>query len=147
MALETEPDVREAEAMLEALDGLGVPAWLSFTVDGGRTRAGQPLDEAFGLAAGHPDVIAIGVNCSAPSDATAAVAVAAGVTGKPVVVYPNSGEQWDARARRWIGPALEPTASVTRWIADGARLVGGCCRVTPAAIAGLAATVATTPKR
>ncbi len=145
LALETVPDVREAEAMLDALDGIGISAWLSYTVDGDRTRAGQPLADAFVLAADHPDVIAVGVNCSAPTDATAAVAVAAGVTGKPVVVYPNSGEQWDARARRWTGPALDPTASVTRWIADGARLVGGCCRVTPAAIAGLAATVVSTP--
>jgi S-methylmethionine-dependent homocysteine/selenocysteine methylase len=142
LALETVPDVREAEAMLDALEGTGVPAWLSYTVDGERTRAGQPLSDAFALAAGHPDIVAVGVNCSAPSDATAAVAVAAAVTGKPVVVYPNSGERWDARARQWTGPALDPTASAARWIADGARLVGGCCRVTPAAIAGLAATVA-----
>jgi homocysteine S-methyltransferase len=145
LALETVPDVREAEAMLDALEGIGIPAWLSYTVDGDRTRAGQPLADAFALAADHPDVIAVGVNCSAPSDATAAVAVAAEVTGKPVVVYPNSGEKWDARARRWFGPPMDPTNSVTRWLADGARLVGGCCRVTPAVIAGLAATVASTP--
>jgi homocysteine S-methyltransferase len=142
MALETVPDAREAEAMLDALEGIGVPVWLSYTVDGDRTRAGQPLTEAFALAAGNPNVIAVGVNCSAPSDATAAVAVAASVTGKPVIVYPNSGERWDAQARRWTGQAMQPTASAARWIADGARLVGGCCRVSPAAIAGLAAAVA-----
>ncbi len=146
MALETVPDAREAEAMLDALEGIGVPAWLSYTVDGDRTRAGQHLADAFALAADNPNVIAVGVNCSAPSDATAAVAVAASVTGKPVVVYPNSGERWDARARQWTGQAMQPTASVARWIDDGARLVGGCCRVTPAEIAGLAAAVAAIPE-
>jgi len=146
MALETVPDAREAEAMLDALEGIGVPAWLSYTVDGDRTRAGQPLADAFALAADNPNVIAVGVNCSDPSDATAAVAVAASVTGKPVVVYPNSGERWDARARQWTGQATRPTASVARWIGDGARLVGGCCRVTPAEIAGLAAAVAAIPQ-
>lgn len=145
LALETVPDVREAEAMLEALDGIGVPAWLSYTVAGDRTRAGQPLADAFALADGHPSIIAVGVNCTAPSDATEAVAVAAAVTDKPVIVYPNSGEQWDAQARRWTGDAVDATASVLRWLADGARLVGGCCRVTPAAIAGLAATIDTNP--
>ncbi len=138
LALETVPDVREAEAMLEALDGLDVPAWLSYTVDGDRTRAGQPLREAFALAEGRKNLIAVGVNCSAPVDATAAVAIAAETSGKPVVVYPNSGERWDARTRQWTGQAVDPTASIAHWTADGARLVGGCCRVSPATIAALA---------
>jgi homocysteine S-methyltransferase len=143
LALETVPDVREAEAMLHALDGLGVPAWLSYTVVGDRTRAGQPLPEAFALAAEHEGVIAVGVNCSAPADARDAVAVASDVTGKPVVVYPNSGESWDAKARQWTGGAQDPVAPVDRWLSDGARLVGGCCRVTPAAIRDIATAIGT----
>ena len=130
LACETVPDQREVEAILRALDGLGVPAWVSFTVAGGRTRAGQPLPEAFALAGTADVVLAVGVNCSSPADATAAVPVAA-ATGKPVVVYPNSGETWDARARRWTGPDQVGGLDGARWIADGARLVGGCCRVRP----------------
>jgi S-methylmethionine-dependent homocysteine/selenocysteine methylase len=141
-ALETVPDVLEAEAMLEALDGLGIAAWLSYTVDRGRTRAGQPLTEAFAVARGRCDIIAVGVNCSDPADATAAVTVAAEASGKPVVVYPNSGEYWDARTRQWTGRPVDPVASAARWVADGARLVGGCCRVSPAAIADLARALA-----
>jgi len=141
LACETIPDQREAEAILLALDGLGVPAWLSFTVAGGRTRAGQPLADAFGLAGAADSVLAVGVNCSSPADATAAVPVAAAAladgrsassrAGKPVVVYPNSGEAWDARARRWTGPDDVGELDGDRWIAAGARLVGGCCRVRP----------------
>jgi homocysteine S-methyltransferase len=145
LALETVPDLREAEALLTALDGLGVPAWLSYTIDGDRTRAGQPLAEAFALAAGHPGIVAVGVNCSSPADATAAVPVAARTAGLPVVVYPNSGERWDtreARGGRWVGEATDVAGLASRWIADGARLVGGCCRVGPKAIAAIARAVA-----
>ncbi|KUL61778.1 homocysteine methyltransferase [Streptomyces sp. NRRL S-1521] len=139
LALETVPDTDEARALLRAVRGLGVPAWLSYGVAGGRTRAGQPLDEAFALAAEADEVIAVGVNCCDPRDVEAAVAVARRVTGLPVVVYPNSGEAWDAGARAWRGPARFAPGMAARWRAAGARLIGGCCRVGPAAIAGLAA--------
>ncbi|MEV5311356.1 homocysteine S-methyltransferase [Streptomyces sp. NPDC052610] len=143
LALETVPDADEAAALLRAVRGLGVPAWMSYTVDGGRTRAGQPLEEAFALAADVDEVIAVGVNCCAPQDVDAAVATAARVTGKPVVVYPNSGETWDAGARAWKGRSTFTAAQVERWLAGGARLIGGCCRVGPRAIASIADTLRT----
>ncbi|MGW0084958.1 homocysteine S-methyltransferase [Streptomyces sp. NPDC003393] len=141
LALETVPDTVEAQALLRAVRGLGVPAWLSYTVDGPRTRAGQPLQEAFALAADAAEVMAVGVNCCAPEDADAAVTTAARVTGKPVVVYPNSGETWDADAGSWTGRSTFTPDLVARWQAHGARLIGGCCRVGPAAIADVARTL------
>ncbi|MFI2612250.1 homocysteine S-methyltransferase [Kitasatospora sp. NPDC018619] len=139
LALETVPDADEARALLALVRGLGVPAWLSYSVEGDRTRAGQPLAEAFALAAGVDEVVAVGVNCCTPQDADRAVAVAAEVTGKPVVVYPNSGESWDADRRDWRGGPTFRSARVGGWLADGARLVGGCCRVGTDGIAALAA--------
>ncbi|MFD8308838.1 homocysteine S-methyltransferase [Streptomyces sp. NPDC059690] len=139
LALETVPDADEARALLGVARGLGVPAWLSYTVEGDRTRAGQPLEEAFALAADVDEVIAVGVNCCAPQDVEGAVRAAARVTGKPVVVYPNSGEAWDAGARAWDGRSSFTPEEVTGWRAAGARLIGGCCRVGPEAIAGIAA--------
>ncbi|MBA4861601.1 homocysteine S-methyltransferase [Streptomyces sp. PSKA54] len=138
LALETVPDADEARALLRAVRGLGVPAWLSYSVAGDRTRAGQPLDEAFALAADADEVIAVGVNCCAPDDVEHAVETAARVTGKPVVVYPNSGEAWDAEARAWTGRSTYTTEQVTGWQRAGARLIGGCCRVGPDAITALA---------
>ena len=138
LALETVPDTDEAEALMTAIDGLGIPVWLSYSIRGGRTCAGQPLPEAFSVAAGVPAVAATGVNCSAPADVPAAVAVAAEVTGKPVIVYPNSGEQWDARRRAWTGRSGVSAGPVREWIAAGAGIVGGCCRVGPADIAQIA---------
>lgn len=141
LALETVPDAEEAEALLRAVRGLGVPVWLSYTAEGDRTRAGQPLEEAFALAADADDVIAVGVNCCAPQDVDGAIEVAARVTGLPVVVYPNSGESWDAEARAWRGRSTFTAAEVTGWRESGARLIGGCCRVGPEAISGIAETL------
>lgn len=138
LALETVPDAEEAAALLRAVRGLGVPAWLTYSVAGDRTRAGQPLEEAFALAAEADEVIAVGVNCCAPQDVEAAAATAARVTGKPVVVYPNSGETWDAEARAWTGRSTFTTGQVKGWQQAGARLIGGCCRVGPDGIAGIA---------
>ncbi|MFF4985349.1 homocysteine S-methyltransferase [Streptomyces sp. NPDC001046] len=141
LALETVPDTDEAAALLRAVRGLGVPAWLTYTVADGRTRAGQPLEEAFAPAAEAEEVIAVGVNCCAPQEVEAAAATAARVTGKPVVVYPNSGETWDARARSWSGEATFTPDRVRSWQQAGARLIGGCCRVGPETVRQIAGAV------
>lgn len=145
LALETVPDADEAEALLRAAEGTGVPVWLSYTISGEATRAGQPLDQALALAAGHDQVIAAGVNCCDPRDADRAVEIAAATTGKPVVVYPNSGEQWDATARDWRGGSTFDPSRVRYWRSAGARLIGGCCRVGPDRIAELARLIGTAP--
>ncbi|MEY9872389.1 homocysteine S-methyltransferase [Streptacidiphilus sp. MAP12-33] len=129
LAIETIPDVDEAVAVLDAVSGLDVPVWLSFSAAEGRTRAGQPLEEAFALARDNAQVIAVGVNCLAPEEAAEAVSLAAAAAGKPVVVYPNSGEGWDATARAWTGPATFSPTRVDAWLTAGALLLGGCCRV------------------
>lgn len=139
LALETVPDSDEGEAMLKAAEGAGVPVWLSYTIEGERTRAGQPLEEAFALAVGRAEVVAVGVNCCAPEDVADAVEMAVAVTGKPAVAYPNSGERWDADARRWHGGSAFDPGLAAGWQRSGARLIGGCCRVGPAAIAAVAA--------
>jgi len=138
LALETVPDVDEAEALVAVIGGLGIPAWLSYSVAGGRTRAGQRLSEAFAVAAAVPEVVAVGVNCCAPSEVPAAIAAAREVTGKPVIVYPNSGEEWDARRRAWAGRSGYSAGQPGQWIAAGAQIAGGCCRVRPADIAVIA---------
>ncbi|GAB3478797.1 hypothetical protein GCM10027521_13190 [Amycolatopsis cihanbeyliensis] len=139
LALETVPDVDEAAALLTAVEGLDVPAWLSYTISGDRTRAGQSLAEAFAVATGNDQVVAVGVNCCDPAEVPGAVAVAVQVTGKPVIAYPNSGEGWDPVARRWTGASRFTAAGASRWLAAGATIIGGCCRVRPADLAPLAA--------
>jgi homocysteine S-methyltransferase len=136
LALETVPDVDEAEALVDLVRAVGVPAWLSYTIQGTRTRAGQPLAEAFAVAADVDEIVAVGVNCCSPDDVLPAID-SASATGKPIIVYPNSGESWDGHA--WIGASRFSAALARQWMAAGARIVGGCCRVGPADIAAVAA--------
>jgi homocysteine S-methyltransferase len=139
LALETVPDVDEAEALVNLVRSVGVPAWLSYSIDGTRTRAGQPLAEAFAVAAGVDEIVAVGVNCCAPDDVLPAIGIAGrAAKGKPVIVYPNSGERWDGPRRAWLGPSRFSPGLAAQWIAAGARIVGGCCRVGPSDIAKLA---------
>jgi homocysteine S-methyltransferase len=142
LAVETIPCLAEVEALLAELDVLGMPAWLSMTCAGSRTRAGEAARDGFAMARDCDAVFAVGVNCVDPRDARDLVTLAVGASGKPAVVYPNSGETWDASARAWSGGSAFRPDDVTAWIEAGARLVGGCCRVTPSDIAALAALVA-----
>ena len=138
LALETIPCLAEAEALLEEIRALAVPAWLSMTCAAGRTRAGEPAEEAFAMAAGLDDIVAVGVNCVDSVEASDLVSTAAESSRKPALVYPNSGESWDARQRSWAGSATFGPEHAAVWVASGARLVGGCCRVGPSAIRQLA---------
>ncbi len=139
LAVETVPDLDEAAVLVELLDEIGLPAWLSYSIAGDRTRAGQPLPEAYAVTAGRTSLVAAGVNCSAPDDVLGAVRTATEVTGLPAVVYPNRGEEWDETRKAWSGGGAFDPALVPAWVAAGARLVGGCCRVGPADIGAVAA--------
>ncbi|MBL8776382.1 MAG: homocysteine S-methyltransferase [Acidimicrobiales bacterium] len=139
LAIETQPTLAEAEAVLEALDHQGPPLWLTFTcVAGARTAGGDDLVEAGGRVASHPRVAAVGVNCTAADDVADAL-VALADTGLPLVACPNAGGSWDAEARVWryAGTGALDPVRVAGWVAQGARLVGGCCGVGPDDIAAL----------
>jgi homocysteine S-methyltransferase len=145
LACETVPAAAEASALVAEAVSLGVPIWLSLTTvldaDGvPRTRRGEPAADVYALVAGVDQVVAVGVNCIAPSAVGPSLAAAASA-GKPLVAYPNSGEGWDAGTRRWTGTPGGFPADVPGWVAAGARLVGGCCRVRPDHIAAVAAMI------
>ncbi|MDP2774223.1 MAG: homocysteine S-methyltransferase [Nocardioides sp.] len=141
LAVETVPDLDEAVVLVSLLDELGLPAWFSYSVSDGETRAGQPLRAAYEVLAASTAVLAAGVNCSAPADVLTAVETAVSVTGKAGVAYPNRGEAWDAGSNSWTGQGSFELALATTWVDAGARMIGGCCRVGPADIERLARTL------
>ncbi|MCK2220730.1 homocysteine S-methyltransferase [Actinomadura sp. ATCC 31491] len=133
LACETIPSYPEARALARLLAGTsGVKAWVSFSCrDGERLNDGTPVREAAALFADDPRVVAVGANCTAPRHIPSLIARLSG--GLPVVVYPNSGESWDAGHRRWLGLAdpVEFGQAAAEWRRAGASMVGGCCRTTP----------------
>jgi homocysteine S-methyltransferase len=148
LACETIPVLEEARAYAVLLAGSpDARAWLSFTSpDGDHTSHGEPLAECARLADGVANVIAVGVNCVKPEVVAAAIRALKAGTSKPIVVYPNSGERWDAGDESWHGAAgREGLATLApQWISAGAGIVGGCCRVGPGQIADLARTMTRT---
>jgi S-methylmethionine-dependent homocysteine/selenocysteine methylase len=149
LAVETIPEVDEAVAIAGLLGEVpGTAAWISFScADGGRIRSGAPIEEAVEAVRDAPGVIAIGVNCTAPEHVDELVARIRATTSLPIAVYPNSGEGWDAVARRWTGDGagrVDGDAAL-RWAAAGASLVGGCCRVGPSQIGAMASALGAVP--
>ncbi len=147
LAVETIPELEEAAAVAGLLGEVpGTAAWISFScADGRRIRSGAPIEEAVEAVRDAPGVIAIGVNCTAPQHVDELIGRIRATTSLPIAVYPNSGEGWDAVARRWTGtgPGRVDGDAAAHWVAAGARLVGGCCRVSPSQIGAMASALAT----
>jgi homocysteine S-methyltransferase len=138
LAVETVPDIEEAEVLVDLLADVEIPTWFSFSARGGRTAAGQPLPDAFSVAAQPDCVVAVGVNCLPADEVADALRLAGATTGKAGVAYPNGGGEWDPVTKDWRGtPGVDPAAA-RAWVDAGATYVGGCCRVGPADIARLA---------
>jgi homocysteine S-methyltransferase len=135
LAFESIPSLEEAKAILTALRPYpDVPAYLSFTCrDGMHVSHGETLRECAELLDGQPQIIGIGVNCTRPELIAGLIRELAEVTSKPVIVYPNSGEEWDAVHRCWQGDGqIEDFGELAqRWRSAGAQWIGGCCRTGP----------------
>jgi homocysteine S-methyltransferase len=142
LACETIPCLAEALALARLLPELpGVSAWISFSCqDGEHNSEGEPLADCVAQLDGYAQVAAVGVNCSAPEHMSALIGRMRARTSKPLLVYPNSGEQYDGADKQWRGCAhTQPFAEQARdWHRQGARLIGGCCRTNPEDIRALA---------
>ena len=62
-----------------------------------------------------------------------------------IIVYPNSGEEWDANNKTW-----KPNTTMSDeqygllaldWYKCGANIIGGCCRTTPNTINAMKQTI------
>jgi len=141
LAVETIPDIVEAEVLCELLQSARTPAWVSFSCRDERAISdGTPLAEATALFAEHTTVLAVGINCTPPRLVSALIPEALrGAPAKAIVVYPNSGESYDAVSKTWSGRAcdLDNEFAVAEWHSAGARLIGGCCRTGPKHIRAL----------
>lgn len=142
LACETLPSFAEIQALVAVLAEFpDTPAWFSFTLrDSEHLSDGTSLSEVVALLDNCPQAVALGLNCIALDQVTAALQALSALTSKPLVVYPNSGEQYDATSKTWHSEAsgCTLTDNLSAWQAAGAKLIGGCCRTTPADISAIA---------
>jgi homocysteine S-methyltransferase len=142
LAVETIPNGREAALVAELLAEVPeTEAWVSFCCrDGERLSDGTPIGEAIRSAGRTGRVAAFGVNCTPPEHIDSLLRAARQATDLPLLVYPNSGRIWDGDTYTWSGTGVDrfPRELIERWRALGARAIGGCCGIGPAAIAELA---------
>lgn len=150
LAIETQPSAAEVRALVALLqdEHPECRAWVSFTTS--RTAPAEAISdgtrwsEIVPLLDAAPQVIALGINCTPMAEATAVLAHLHTLTKKPLVVYTNASEEYDAVTKTWTpceasgGAPLKLAHFAEEWAANGARLIGGCCRTGPADITGAA---------
>ncbi|KAJ8765826.1 hypothetical protein K2173_015740 [Erythroxylum novogranatense] len=141
IAFETTPNKLEAKAYAELLEeeDISVPAWISFSCkDADNVVSGESVMECASVADSCKQVVAVGINCTAPRHVHGLILSIRKVTDKPVVVYPNSGETYNADTKQWVkssGVVDEDFVSyIGKWQEAGACVFGGCCRTTPMTI-------------
>ncbi len=145
LACETIPCLVEAQAIVRALEQFpNVYAWISFSArDGAHISSGEAVTDCAAWLDGHEQVAALGINCTALEYIPALIEAISAHTSKPILVYPNSGEQYDPVTKTWHGTACAGSYGehARTWYELGARLIGGCCRTTPADIAEVRAAI------
>jgi homocysteine S-methyltransferase len=151
LAFETIPSLQEAEAILTALGRFpDVAAYISFTCcDDGHTGHGELVEACARLLDVSDQIVAIGINCTAPRYILPLILKVRAASTKQIAVYPNSGETWMAETRSWSGSS-DPTsfgALSMAWRKAGADWIGGCCRTGPEHIRAIAQAAIPQPNR
>lgn len=141
LAFETIPNKLEAQAIVELLEeeNIQIQSWICFSsVDGENAPSGDSFKECLDIINNSNKVVAVGINCSPPHFIENLVQNFKKWSEKVIVVYPNSGEVWDGRAKKWMPSKCFDDDKfklyATRWRKAGAKLIGGCCRTTPCTI-------------
>jgi homocysteine S-methyltransferase len=147
-AFETMPNAAEVKALCGLLtdEFPGMTAWVSLSVGESSTALcdGTSLAAVVDMANACDQITAVGINCTAEENVTATLHTLTPLTAKPIIVYPNNGDIYNPIDKSWqANPnARSFTALAPEWRAAGARIIGGCCRSTPADIAGMATALA-----
>ncbi|MBI3649425.1 MAG: homocysteine S-methyltransferase [Acidobacteria bacterium] len=141
LACETIPCRREAGVLMRLLQETPDRwAWMSFSCRNDvEISDGTKLIEVARDCDTQPRVAAVGINCTPPQYIAALVRTAHAGTQKPIMVYPNAGETYDAERMTWEAAPLSTdwrTLS-SQWAKLGAVAIGGCCRVNPQEIAAI----------
>jgi S-methylmethionine-dependent homocysteine/selenocysteine methylase len=144
---ETLSCLREARAAASAAVSTGKPVWLSWSIEdsgAANLRSGEPLSAVWEDMK-DSGVSAVLLNCSPPEAIGKVLPALLSLSHLPVGAYANAftpiPEKWDFHGDDSIPPPREDVTPgaysdyAARWLAAGARIIGGCCEVGPAHIA------------
>lgn len=133
LALETIPSFQELKVISEILKTTNKQAWVSFSCkDESHINDGTPIKKCATFLKNHPTIFAVGVNCTAPKYISRLITNLKQALGdKKIIIYPNSGESYNAKSKTWFGisdPKLY-SKMADEWLDLGADIIGGCCRI------------------
>lgn len=136
LACETMPSFLEIKALVKLIQQFPmVNCWFSLTLkDQQHISDGTPLTEVIEHLNSIEQIVSVGINCIALEKVTPALEVLSKLTSKPLIVYPNSGEQYDPTTKQWHKNHHHNCTFANQldtWIKLGAKLIGGCCQTTP----------------
>ena len=136
LACETMPSFLEIKALVKLIQQFPmVNCWFSLTLkDQQHISDGTPLTEVIEYLNSIEQIVSVGINCIALEKVTPALEVLSKLTSKPLIVYPNSGEQYDPTTKQWHKNHDHNCTFANQldvWINLGAKLIGGCCQTTP----------------
>ncbi|MBT8181313.1 MAG: homocysteine S-methyltransferase [Eudoraea sp.] len=135
IACETIPSFQEAKVLSDIINHVDKLVWISFSCsDEQHLHDGSEIKNCVSLFENHPKVFAIGVNCTDPKYISEIIKnIKASAGDKRIIVYPNSGEAYNAKSKTWMGLSKPKffEEMTKEWSNLGADIIGGCCRIGP----------------
>ena len=141
LACETIPSFKETIVLANLLKDINKQTWVSFACkDEFHINDGTPIEDCVDILSDHPNIFAIGVNCTSPKYISGLVkAIKPKIKDKRIIVYPNSGDVYNAETKVWseLSSSEQLLNQAKKWINQGVDIIGGCCRIGPEEIKSL----------
>ena len=127
---ETIPCLREIKLLSKILHKIEKEVWVSMTCsDDINFRDGSSISEGCKILSNFENITTIGLNCFSPLYVKEAIRKLKNNTKKNIMLYPNSGEIYDPKAKVWSGNKLFEDKMIKKWLSLSPDIIGGCCRV------------------
>ena len=141
LACETIPSFKETLVLANILKDMNKQTWVSFSCkDEFHINDGTPIEDCVDILSDHPNIFAIGVNCTSPKYISGLVkAIKPKIKDKRIIVYPNSGDIYNAETKVWseLSSSEQLLNQAKEWLDLGVDIIGGCCRIGPKDIKSL----------
>ena len=160
MGCETIPNVMEVRVLTQLLNEYGYFGWITMACcNEQQLNSKEFVTDAIAEIMKyniHSKVVGIGFNCTDPKYIDGLLTLTKRCLQEyednelVLMVYPNSGEEWDANTKTWKENTTmsdeEYAMHALRWYKMGARIIGGCCRTTPNTIKAIRKTILSAAK-